>query len=92
MRPERLGCVVGPRQFRLAQCGMNLAVADVMQQDNRPALAAFQLGDQVMQALRYIRRDRAVAKGADGVGHAKTLIRIHQYRWFMCVDLVPPSK
>ena len=47
---------------------MDLAVTDVMQQHRGPALAAAQLRDKVVAALRNIRRDRPFTQGADGVG------------------------
>ena len=40
---------------------------DVMDQHRRPALATFQLGDQMVQALRHVRRDRAQADRAGRV-------------------------
>ena len=49
-------------QFGLGKAGMNLFVADVVQQHRWPALATFELWDQMMQTLRHIRRDRAQAK------------------------------
>ena len=61
------GIVAG--QFGLGERGMNFLMADVVQQHRRPALSPFQLRDQVMKALWNTRWDRAVAKGADGIGH-----------------------
>lgn len=51
MLSEGVDGIVGARQFRLAERGMDFPVANVMQQYSGPAFAAFQLGDQVMQAL-----------------------------------------
>lgn len=59
---------VGPCQFRLRQSGVDFPMADVMQQYSWPAFAALQLGDQVMQTLRRIWRDWALAQRADRVG------------------------
>ena len=58
-----------PGKLRLAQAGVDLAMTDVMQKHGRAALAAFQFRDQVMPALFDGRRDRAVAEGADRIGH-----------------------
>ena len=69
MAPQRLGRVEVACQFRLAQRRMHLPVTDVMHQHGRAALATFQLGDQMVQALRHIRRDRTQAERARGVGH-----------------------
>lgn len=73
MRPQRLHRRVVSRQFRLAQRLVDRAVADVVQQHRLAALAAAQLGDQVVAALRDARRDRAQAQGAGGVvvGHGR---------------------
>lgn len=73
MGAQRGNRVIVSRQFGLGQGGVNLAVADVMQQNGRPALAAFEFRDQMMQALGNARRDRAQAERADrsrSVGHA----------------------
>lgn len=66
MGAQAFGCVVVARQFGFCQRGVDFAVTDMVQQNNRAALAAFEFGDQVMQRLRHIRRDRAQAKRADG--------------------------
>src|SRR6056297_2377190 len=64
MRSQGLDTGIVARQFRLAQRGVDLVVANLMKQHHRPALAAFQPGDQVMQALARLRRDRPAAKRA----------------------------
>lgn len=57
-------------QFRLAQRLVDGLVADMVQQHRLATLAAAQLGDQVVPALRHARRDRAQAQGAGGIiGH-----------------------
>ena len=60
---------------------MHLAVADVMEQYNRTAFAAFQLGDQMMQALRHILGDRAQAQRAGRnvlvIGHLCAFLWCH---------------
>ena len=53
--------VVMPRKFGFAKRGMDFAVADMMQQHHRPALATAQPRGQVMMALWHIRRDWTVA-------------------------------
>ena len=50
---------------------MNFLMTDVVDEDRRTPLSPFELGDQMMLALRYAPRDGAEAKRADGVsGHA----------------------
>ena len=66
MGAQRLDAVVATRQFRLGQGGVDFVVTDLMQQNDRPTLAAAQFRRQVMQALLGIRRDRAIAERADG--------------------------
>ena len=68
MAAQGLGCVVDAGQLGLGQGGMNLVMADLMQQHRRPALSAAQLGHEMVQALRGIRRDRTVAQGTDRGG------------------------
>lgn len=58
--------VVDAGQFRLGQGGMNLIVADLVQQHGRPALATAQARDQMVQALRGVWRNRATTKRASG--------------------------
>lgn len=63
------GCVIAG-QFRFCQGGMNFVMANLVEQNRWSALAALQQRDQVMEALRGIRRDRALAQGADrSFGH-----------------------
>ena len=73
MRAQGFGRVKVPREFRFGQGRVNLVVANLMNKNGRPALAALEFGDQVMMALFDTRRDRAQAKGADrvGVGHVE---------------------
>ena len=68
MGAQRLGRVVVARQLGLAERRVNFIMANLMHQNDRPALAALQLGRQVMQALLGIRRDRAMADRAYGIG------------------------
>ena len=68
MAPQRLDGVEGPRELRLAQGGVDFFVANVMQQHDRPAFAAFQFWNQVVQALRHIFWDLATAERADRQG------------------------
>lgn len=65
MGPQGSNRVVTACQLSFAQRCMDFLVADVMQQHRGAALAAFQLWNQVVQALVNIRRDRAPAQGAD---------------------------
>ena len=65
MRAQCLGRVILARQFRLGQGRVDLVMADLMYTHDWPALAALQLGRQVMQALLCIWRywaqaDRAI--------------------------------
>jgi len=54
-------------QFALAQAGVDFLVADVVQQNRLAPFAAAQAGDEVMQALRDMGRDRPVAERADRI-------------------------
>lgn len=59
MRPQRFGRVVDASQFRFGQCGVDFAVANMVQQHCWPAFAPFELRDQVMHALWHIGWDWA---------------------------------
>ena len=67
MRQQGFRCVIDARQFRFAERGVDLLVADVMQKNGWPASAAFELGHKVVQGLRHTRRDRTVAERADRI-------------------------
>lgn len=54
MSGKRLGRVVVPRKLCLAERGVHFFVADVVHQNGWAAFSAFQLGDQMVQALRNI--------------------------------------
>lgn len=54
--------------------GVNFTVTDVMEQHDRTAFAAAQFWDQVMQALRDMRRDGSVTQRADWVVGAGILV------------------
>lgn len=56
-------------QLGLGQGGVDFVVADLMQQDGRAALAAFEFGDKMVQALLCEGRDRTFAQGADRIIH-----------------------
>ena len=56
---QGVGCMKVPRQFGLGQGRMYFLMANVMHQNRWPALAAFQLWDQVMLALFHARRNGA---------------------------------
>lgn len=57
------------RQFTFGQGGVYLAVADIMQAHGVAPPPAFQPGHKMVQALLYIGRYRATAKGTDRIGH-----------------------
>ena len=61
MQSQGLDRIEGTCKVRLAERGMDLPVADVMQQDRRSVLSAFQLGDQVVKALGHAGWDRPAA-------------------------------
>ena len=72
MGAQRLGRVVAARKFGFRQRGVDLVVADLVDKDRGPALAAAQFRDQVMQALLRAGWDRAQAQGTGGqVGHGR---------------------
>jgi hypothetical protein len=76
MRPERRDAGIGPCQLGLCQGGVDLVVADLVQQNHGPALAATELRDQVVQALPRLRGDRPVAERTDRrafLGHGPLL-------------------
>lgn len=66
MGTQGLDRIVASGKLRLGKGRVNLVMADLMQQDRRPALAAAQAGDQVMQALLGAGRNGPVAERADG--------------------------
>lgn len=76
MRPQRVHRVIAPRQVRLAQRRVDFPVALVVQENRRPALAAFQLRYQVVLALGDIRRDPTSAKRADRIAVPFLVLRI----------------
>ena len=61
MGAQRVDAAEVACKLGLGQGGVDFPVADVMQQHGGAALAALELGDQVMTALRDVRRDRTVA-------------------------------
>lgn len=65
MAAQCLNRVIVSRQFRLGQTGMDFTVTDVVQQDCWSAFAAFELWDQVVQALWNARWDRSQAQWAE---------------------------
>ena len=69
MRAQRIDRMVVPCQLRLGQRRMDFFVADVVKQNRGPAFAAFELWDQVMKALLYIRWHWTVTKWANRIGH-----------------------
>ena len=69
MRPELFGCVECACQLGFGQGGVDFAVANVVHQNRWPTLAAFELWDQMMQALGGLRWDWTVTEGANRVWH-----------------------
>ena len=67
MGAQGIDCVELKRQFLFRQGGVDFAVTDMVQQDQRPTLAPTGPGHKVMQALWHPRRDRAQAQGANRV-------------------------
>ena len=61
---KRLDGVEIAGEFRLGQGGVDFVVANLVQQDRGPALAAAQTRDQVVVALVGLGRDRTAAKRA----------------------------
>ncbi len=59
------------RQFGFCQGGVNLFVADLVQQNGRAALASFEFWDQMVQAAAPV-GDQAVTQGANRVTVAHT--------------------
>ncbi len=70
MRLERLWRGIVACQFAFGQRGVDFVVANLVQQNRWPALAAPQLRHEVVQALLGVRRNGAVAQGADRVAHS----------------------
>lgn len=69
MRPELFRRVEFTRQLCFGQGGVDFAVANVVHQDRWPALAAFELWYQVVQALGGIRGDWTVTEWANRIWH-----------------------
>lgn len=61
---KRLYRVEVSGKLRFREGRVDFVVTDLMQKNRRAALATPQSGDQMMQALPCIRRDRTAAKGA----------------------------
>lgn len=69
MRPQGLNRMIVPGELPLCQRSMYFTMTDLMKQHDRTTLAALQLRDQVMQALRRLRRDGPAVEGTDRIGH-----------------------
>lgn len=78
MGAQRINAVIAARKLGLGQCRVDFIMANLMQQDRRAPFTTAQLGDQVMQALLRLGRDRAVAKGANRV-----CVRAHGLRLWL---------
>lgn len=66
MLAQRLDCVIGAGKFGFGQRGVDFTMANLMQQNGRPAFSAPELRDKVVQALGHVRRDRATAEWTVG--------------------------
>lgn len=73
MRPERLYRVKVARQLCFCEGRVNFAVTDLMEQNHRPVLPAFQLWNQVVQALFRLGWNGASAQRANRVFHSFVL-------------------
>ena len=67
MRPQRLDCAEVPGELRLGERCVYLVVTNLVQPHDRAALAAFELGNKVVQALPGLGGDGSVAQGADRI-------------------------
>ena len=59
VRAQGLDRVIVPGQFCLGESGVNFVVTDLVQSYDRPPLAAFEPGDEMVQALGRFERNRA---------------------------------
>lgn len=66
---QRFNGVIVPGKLGFRQRGMDLVVADLVQEHGRPAFAAAEFRDKVVQALSRLGRDGPVAERADGIVH-----------------------
>lgn len=70
MGTKSLDGIEAAGELCLGQRGVDFGMADLMQKNGRSLRSATQAGDQMVQALRRIRRNRAIAERADWqVGH-----------------------
>ena len=67
MGAQGCGCVEIPCKLCLGQAGVDFTVADMVHQHCRPAFAALQLGNEMVKALRDVRRDWPQTQRADRV-------------------------
>ena len=61
---QELNGKIVSRELGLREGRVDLLVAEVVEEHLGPRSAAFKLGDQVMDALRDLRRDRSLAERA----------------------------
>lgn len=73
MRAQRRNRAIVPRQFGLGKDRVDFAVANLVEQNHRTAFAAFQLWDQVVQALLGPGRNRAQTQRAYRIIHGLDL-------------------
>ena len=69
MGAQRVDGVVVPGKLGLGERGVDFVVADLVEKDCRPALAATEFRDKVVEALARIGRNGALAERADGIVH-----------------------
>lgn len=69
MGAQRVYGVVVPGKLGLGERGVDFVVADLMEKDSRPALAAAEFRDKVVKALARVGRNWAFAERADGIVH-----------------------
>ena len=66
---EFFGRIKVAGKFGFGEGGVDFIVTDLMNKNGRAAFASAQFGREVVLALLGVRRDRAVAEGADGMAH-----------------------
>lgn len=69
MLAQRLNRVIVAGKLGFRERGVDFVVANLVEKHRRTTLAASKFRDEMMQALRRLRRDRAAAEGTDGNTH-----------------------
>ena len=65
MLAQRFGCVIVPGKLGFGQGRMDLVVTNLMEKNRRSTLAAPKFRDEVVKALRDVRRDRTATERAN---------------------------